>query len=136
MGMESWSIVPGPGLLWHISRDVREWYIHHCTVPKMTLVVGFTGISAPTGPLVAKVKRYVDHSGFAREVVEEIGGLTVEGVKCLRSQDMVGLGALMTKDHRLLAILGVSCGAWTSSSRRPYHILMGQSSRGRVGAAA
>jgi len=103
--------IPGPGLLWHISRDVREWYIHHCAVPKMTMVVGFTGISASTGPLVAKVKRYVDHSGFAREVVEEIGGLTVEGVRCLRSQDLVGLGALMTKDHRLLAILGVSCGA-------------------------
>jgi mevalonate kinase len=77
----------------------------------MTLVVGFTGISAPTGPLVAKVKRYVDHSGFAREVVEEIGGLTQEGVRCLKVQDMVGLGSLMTKDHRLLAILGVSCSS-------------------------
>jgi mevalonate kinase len=103
--------VAGPGLLWHISRDVREWYIHHCSVPRMTLVVGFTGISAPTGPLVAKVKRYVDHSGFAREVVEEIGGLTQEGVRCLKAQDMVGLGSLMTKDHRLLAILGVSCSS-------------------------
>ena len=102
---------PGPDLLWHISRDVREWYIHHCSVPRMTLVVGFTGISSPTGPQVAKVRRYVEHSGFAREVVEEIGSLTNEGLRCLREQDMVGLGALMTRDHKLLAILGVSCQA-------------------------
>jgi mevalonate kinase len=102
---------PGPDLLWHISRDVREWYIHHCSVPRMTLVVGFTGISSPTGPQVAKVRRYVEHSGFAREVVEEIGSLTNEGLRCLRDQDMVGLGELMTRDHKLLAILGVSCGA-------------------------
>jgi mevalonate kinase len=102
---------PGPELLWHISRDVREWYIHHCSVPRMTLVVGFTGISSPTGPQVAKVKRYVDHSGFAREVVEEIGALTLDGLKCLRDQDMVGLGELLTRNHKLLSILGVSCQA-------------------------
>jgi mevalonate kinase len=103
--------MPGPDLLWHVSRDVREWYIHHCSVPRMTLVVGFTGISSPTGPQVAKVKRYVDHSSFAREVVEEIGSLTLDGLKCLRDQDMVGLGELLTRDHKLLAILGVSCQA-------------------------
>jgi mevalonate kinase len=88
---------PGPGLLWHIQSDTREWFIHHCPVPEMTLVVGFTGISAPTGPLVAKVKRYADKNTFAREVIAEIGTLSQDG------------GKLMTKDHRLLAILGVSC---------------------------
>ncbi|OPY31001.1 MAG: Mevalonate kinase [Methanomassiliicoccales archaeon PtaU1.Bin124] len=100
---------PGPGLLWHIQKDTREWYIHHCPVPQLTLVVGFTGISAPTGPLVAKVKRYADKNTFAREVIEEIGMLSQEGVVCLRRNDQEGLGRLMTKDHRLLAILGVSC---------------------------
>ncbi len=57
------------------------------------------------------MKRYVDHSSFAREVVEEIGSLTLDGLKRLRDQDMVGLGELMTRDHKLLAILGVSCQA-------------------------
>jgi mevalonate kinase len=43
----------GEGLLWHIQRDVRQWFVHDCQVPRMTLVVGYTGIHAPTGPLVA-----------------------------------------------------------------------------------
>jgi mevalonate kinase len=75
----------------------------------MRFVIGFTGISAPTGPLVAKVKRYYDKSGFAREIIDEIGDITLEGRELLRKGDQEGLGRLMTQDHRLLAILGVSC---------------------------
>ncbi len=99
---------PGEELLWHIKKDVREWYVHHCDIPPLNLVVGFTGINAPTGPLVAKVKRFVDRSSFAKDVVAEIGSLTLEGKDCLRRGDQVNLGRLMTRDHRLLAILGVS----------------------------
>jgi len=98
----------GEELLWHIQRDTREWFIHHCDVPRLSIVVGFTGINAPTGPLVAKVKRYTDHTTFARDIIEEIGQVTMEGMKCLKANDLSGLGALMTRDHKLLAILGVS----------------------------
>jgi mevalonate kinase len=98
----------GEGLLWTIRRDQRVWNVHDCPVPRMTFVIGFTGISAPTGPLVAKVKRYYDKSGFAREIIDEIGDLTLEGRDLLRRGDKEGLGRLMTRDHRLLAILGVS----------------------------
>jgi mevalonate kinase len=95
-------------LLWEISRDTRRWFVHHCHVPEMTLVVGFTGIKAPTGPQVAKVRRYVEHTRFARETIDEIGSLTTDGMKCLKAGDLEGLGRAMTKDHDLLAILGVS----------------------------
>jgi mevalonate kinase len=98
----------GEQLLWHIEKDVREWYVHHCDVPPLSLVVGYTGINAATGPLVAKVRRFVDRSSFAKDVVAEIGDLTLQGKECLKRKDQVGLGRLMTKDHRLLAILGVS----------------------------
>ncbi|WP_019177328.1 mevalonate kinase [Methanomassiliicoccus luminyensis] len=98
----------GPDLLWEISRDTRRWFVHHCDVPEMTMVIGFTGIRKPTGPLVAKVKRYADHSSFAREIVDDIGALTLEGAERLRNKDLEALGRLMTKDHNLLAILGVS----------------------------
>lgn len=74
----------------------------------MTLVVGFTGKSKPTGPLVAKVKRYVDHNTFARDIVDEIGDVTMEGVRQMAMGDLEALGRNMTKDHKLLAILGVS----------------------------
>ncbi|OPX57321.1 MAG: Mevalonate kinase [Methanomassiliicoccales archaeon PtaB.Bin134] len=98
----------GDGFLWEMSRDTRRWCVHDLKVPQMTLVIGFTGKSAPTGPLVAKVKRFVDHSTFARDIVEEIGRLTLQGVDLLASGDMEGLGRIMTQDHKLLAILGVS----------------------------
>ncbi|MCG7840568.1 MAG: mevalonate kinase, partial [Methanomassiliicoccales archaeon] len=95
-------------LLWEMSCDTRRWCVHDLKVPKMTLVIGFTGRSAPTGPLVAKVKRYVDHSTFAREVIEDIGQMTLEGVKQMAKGDLESLGRTMTRDHKLLAILGVS----------------------------
>lgn len=99
---------PSDRLLWHIQRDVREWYVHDCEVPHMSLVIGYTGIHAATGPLVAKVKRYTDRTVFARDIIEEIGGIVREGLVCLRTNDQEALGRLMTRDHKLLAILGVS----------------------------
>lgn len=98
----------GENFLWEISRDTRRWCVHDLKVPKMTLVVGFTGKSKPTGPLVAKVKRYVDHNTFARDIVDEIGDVTMEGVRQMAMGDLEALGRNMTKDHKLLAILGVS----------------------------
>ena len=61
--------------------------------------------------MVAKVKRFVDKSKFAKDVIEEIGQLTIEGREALRKNDPVELGSLMTRDQKLLAILGVSCQA-------------------------
>ncbi len=98
----------GSDLLWEISKDVRRWFVHHCEVPEMNLVVGFTGRKGPTGKLVAKVKRYADRSGFAREIIEEIGALTLEGTNHLKRNERVELGHVMTKNHKLLSILGVS----------------------------
>lgn len=99
----------GPGLLWEIQRDTRHWCIHNIDTPRLPLVVGFTGIKKPTGPLVAKVKRYVDRNSFAKEIIEDIGNLTLDGLKALKQGDLERLGRLMTRDHNLLAILGVSC---------------------------
>jgi mevalonate kinase len=101
--------VKGDDFIWELAKDTRHWDIHHCDVPQLNLVVGFTGISAATGPLVAKVKRFADKSTFAREIIEEIGQLTIEGREALRRNDQVKLGSLMTRDQKLLAILGVSC---------------------------
>ncbi len=51
------------GLLWTIRRDTRTWSLHRCDLPSLTFVVGDTGISAPTGPLVAGVKERASRSG-------------------------------------------------------------------------
>lgn len=102
---------PGSDLLWHIEKDEREWYVHNCEVPEMDIVVGYTGIVGRTGPLVAKVKRFADRSKFGMEIIEEIGQLTSEGLRMLKIGDKVGLGELMTRNQKLLAILGVSSPA-------------------------
>ena len=99
---------PMDGLLWHIERGGAEWYIHSVEVPKVMIVVGFTGVKGNTGKLVAKVRRYWESNNFAKETVAEIGALTMEGVEALRAGDKERIGRLMDRNHQLLTILGVN----------------------------
>ena len=95
--------------LWRIEKGDRAWDVSRVHVPKMTFVIGNTGIRAPTGPLVEKVRKYRDSNTFAAEIVDEIANITLEGLERMKQDDRVGLGSLMTKNHKLLSILGVSC---------------------------
>ena len=95
--------------LWTISRGERTWSVSDVDVPDMTFVIGNTGIRAPTGPLVSKVRRYMERSSFAVDVVDDIEQVTIEGSRALARDDVEALGRLMTEDHKLLSILGVSC---------------------------
>ena len=97
------------GFLWEISKKNRTWSVRDIAIPKMTLVVGYTGLHAATGPLVEKVRKYKEKNTFAADVVDEIGDITNEGMIALKKGDLVRLGDLMTRDHKLLSILGVSC---------------------------
>jgi mevalonate kinase len=98
-----------PNELWTISRGERKWRVTDMTPPDLSFVIGNTGIRAPTGPQVDKVRRYMSHNGFASDIIDEMGDVTLDGYKALKKGDKVGLGDLMTKDHKLLSILGVSC---------------------------
>ena len=100
---------PADKHLWTISRGERTWSVSDVDVPDMTFVIGNTGIRAPTGPQVAKVWRYMKKSHFAVDVVDEIGTVTLEGYDAIADNDVESLGRLMTRDHKLLSILGVSC---------------------------
>ena len=97
----------GPDLLWTIRRDTRRWFLHRCALPRLTLVVGNTGISAATGPLVAGVKERVDASPEAAGWIREIGQITLDGLAALRANDLVAAGRLMDRNHELLNALGV-----------------------------
>ncbi len=98
----------GPGLLWSISKGARSWHVHHVTLTDLTFVVGSTGIRGRTKDQVAKVKRFTSRSGFARDIVKEIGGITEEGLKALAAGDRSRIGALMDENHKLLITLGAS----------------------------
>jgi mevalonate kinase len=95
--------------LWTISRGDRTWRVTDIKPPDLSFVIGNTGIKAPTGPQVEKVRRYTRKNGFAADIIEEMGRITLEGYKALRNGDKETLGRLMTQDHKLLSILGVSC---------------------------
>jgi mevalonate kinase len=95
--------------LWTISCGERTWRVTDIDVPEMCFVIGNTGIKAPTGPQVEKIRRFKQKNGFASEIIDEMGDITLEGYKALKRNDKEALGRLMTHDHKLLSILGVSC---------------------------
>jgi mevalonate kinase len=97
----------GENFLWRIERGEGSWYLHSCSLPPMTLVVGSTGIQAATGPLVARVKELFQKEEFARRAIRRIGEISVEGMEALRRRDMVTVGELMGENHALLNSLGV-----------------------------
>ncbi len=97
----------GGDLLWTLRKDTRTWSLHRCALPDLTFVIGNTGISAATGPLVAGVKERVDASPKAAFVVREIGHITMDGLAALQRKDLVAAGQLMDRNHELLNALGV-----------------------------
>lgn len=92
-----------------VEKNGNSWNVNRIDVPEMTLVVGYTGIKANTGPIVEKVRRFTSKNGFAKEIINEISDVTVDGIKAMTRNDIQGLGELMLRDHKLLSILGVSC---------------------------
>lgn len=94
--------------LWDVAHGERKWYLHHLDVPQLTLVVGNTGMRGRTSDQVAKVARFVKRTGFAREVIRDLGKTARAAVPLLRACDKPALGARMDEAHNLLEILGVS----------------------------
>jgi mevalonate kinase len=98
---------PRDGLLWSIERDRRRWFLHRTSLPPLDFVIGNTGISAATGPLVASVKERVDRDPRAAESIREIGVIALDGLRALQQKDLVAAGHLMDRNHELLTQLGV-----------------------------
>src|SRR3989442_4307310 len=98
---------PSEGLLWTIERDSRRWCLHRTDLPPLDFVVGSTGISAATGPLVASVKEGGDPDPKAQDAVREIGRITLDAVPALRHPDFARTGQLMGRNHAIPTQLGV-----------------------------
>ncbi len=97
----------GSGFLWRMERGDHEWYLHHRDMPTISLVAGLTGIKGPTGPLVAKVQEFAKRSSEAREMISEIGHITLEATDAIADLDWKKVGGLMDRNHELLNALGV-----------------------------
>ncbi len=94
--------------LWDVAKGETRWFIHHIEVPRLKLVVGFSGIKGHTPEMVEKVRRFYMWNSFARDVIKEIGKITMEVIKPLEEEDYVKIGEYMNKNNKLLTILGVS----------------------------
>ncbi|MFQ5909660.1 MAG: mevalonate kinase [Thermoplasmata archaeon] len=97
----------GSGLLWRLSRDDTEWFLHDCPLPDLSVVVGDTGIKAETGPLVSRVRKLTARSQVARDQIKKIGRITLRGKAALQEGDFSLAGELMNQNHELLNALGV-----------------------------
>ncbi len=98
----------GLDVLWRIEREELAWVAHRVDVPKLPLVVAFTGRKGNTASMVAKVRRFVERNAFGRDVVAEIGGLVEKAVVALGDGDLAEVGRLMDRNHVLLHTLGVA----------------------------
>ncbi len=94
--------------LWKVEKGKLKWYIHHIEVPSLKLVVGFSGIKGSTKDMVNKVRRFYNWNSFARDVIRDIGKITMGAVEPLRDEDYERIGELMNEDNKLLTILGVN----------------------------
>ncbi len=94
--------------LWKIEKNGVKWYLHHLNIPSLKLVIGFSGIKGNTAMMVAKVRRFYRWNSFARDVIKEIGKITLSAVDALNNEDYETIGDLMNRNNRLLTILGVS----------------------------
>jgi len=95
------------GHLWEVRRGDLVWHLHHRDIPEASFVVGFTGIAAATGPLVAMVHERAEKEREVREAIGEIGELTRAGVEALQQERLEEVGLLMDRNHALLNRLGV-----------------------------
>ncbi len=91
----------------------RCWEIHSVSLPESVreahLVVGSTGVHAPTSKMVAKVAGLLKHQPDRMDEIARIGDLSRAGAGALTAGDLVAIGRLMDEVHDLLAGLGVSC---------------------------
>ncbi|MBT4060146.1 MAG: mevalonate kinase [Euryarchaeota archaeon] len=104
---------------WRYTRNLktpegeRTWEVHSVSLPKSAsevwLVVGNTGIHAPTSEMVAGVAELLASNPSKKEDIARMGEVARLGVDALSKGNYPQVGALMNEAHRLLSSVGVSC---------------------------
>ncbi|MFO7618314.1 MAG: mevalonate kinase [Thermoplasmata archaeon] len=94
--------------LWSFSNGSRTWYAHDIELPEMVLVLGYSGVPSPAIEMANKVLRFQQRNSFARDIIKDIGKVAREGHAALASGNIAEVGRQMSRNHRLLANLGVS----------------------------
>lgn len=90
----------------------RFWHIHELNLDKkpddVYLVIGSTGVSAPTSKQVAKVANMLQKNPSRIEEIETIGKIARRGIEALRNGDYEAVGRTMSENQIMLNSIGVS----------------------------
>jgi len=90
----------------------RSWELHHlgdvALGEGLSLVVGHTGINAPTTNMVAGVAKRRSTDEGIDDAMNAIGALVHRGLEALLAGDAEAVGRAMTENHLLLRRIGVS----------------------------
>ena len=90
----------------------RQWHIHEMTPPSKAedifLVIGNTGIHAPTGKQVAKVAEMLQQDPSRMKEIDTIGQIARRGIEALKEGDFAKVGRTMTENQLMLSSIGVS----------------------------
>tara|TARA_B100001093_G_scaffold177219_1_gene169883 strand:+ start:31403 stop:32593 length:1191 start_codon:yes stop_codon:yes gene_type:complete len=91
----------------------RTWHLHSITPPQgsddVYLVIGNTGIHAPTSEQVAKVAAALKKNPNRMKEIETIGLIARRGIQSLLEGDFDSVGRAMSENQLMLKGLGVSC---------------------------
>jgi len=96
------------GYIWKISKNGNTWHIYPFEIPEINIVIGVSNIKSKTPSIVKKVSRFVEHSSFAKDLLNEMELLVMDGIKALRQKDVVKFGEIMNKNHKILYNIGAS----------------------------
>ena len=104
------------GIEWQYSRKLttpegkREWQIHTVKPPAndVYLVIGNTGIHAPTSKQVEKVALMLKNNPERMKEIETIGIIAKRGIKSLLNGDYESVGRAMSENQLMLQSIGVS----------------------------
>ena len=90
----------------------RQWHIHEMSPPSdsddVYLVIGNTGVHAPTGKQVAKVADMLQQDPSRMKEIDTIGQIARRGIKALKEGDFAAVGRTMTENQLMLSSIGVS----------------------------
>jgi mevalonate kinase len=104
-GLTAMTTSEGAEPLWSIADGGMRWNISGLDVPGLSLVIGFT-VAPDRSDLRARVERYCERNGFARDILHDIGEESARGLAALEKGDLAAAGSAMNRTQRLLANLG------------------------------
>ncbi len=94
--------------LWKIEKNGISWSFSSIPTRNIEMVIVYSGSKGSTREQVAKVRKFYERGGFAKDIMKRIGNITEEGVKAVAKGDIEKVGELMNENHSELKVFGIS----------------------------